>query len=93
MKKIDQLLKSRDADKKMVLDEKTIFYIFGKIIEEEYGKKGVSNFFPVAYKGKKLFIKSPSSSWKNELWLNKGEILRKVNLELGGTEILDIKFN
>jgi len=93
MKKISQLLKGRNANKKMVLDEKTIFYVFGKIIEEEYGKNGVKNFKPFFYKNNKIFVKCPSSSWKSELWLNKGEILGKINRELGAKEILDIKFN
>jgi hypothetical protein len=93
MEKLSRLLSKKIINKKMVLDEKTIFYVFKKIIEEEYGKKGLVNFIPAAYISKKIIIKCPSSSWKNELWLNKKEILKRANREMGSEEIVDLKFN
>lgn len=93
MKKIGQLLRMNKKDKKMVLDEKTIFYIFSKIIKEEYGQKGSANFTPVVYKARKLIIRCQSSSWRSELWLNRKEIIRKINREIGNNEVTDIKVN
>ena len=93
MEKLSRLLSKKNINKKMVLDEKTIFYIFKKIIEQEYGKRGLINFIPAAYVGKKIIVKCPSSNWKNELWLNKGEILKRVNRETESETIVDIKFS
>ena len=93
MKKLGQLLNQKDLNKKAALDEKAIFYIFTKIIKELYGNKGIENIKPHFYKKGKIFIKSLSSSWSNEIWLNKKEILEKINSEIGAEETIDIKID
>ena len=91
MKKLGQLLFRKDLNKKAALDEKAIFYIFTKTIKELYGNKGIENIKPHFYKSGNIFVKSQSSSWANEIWLNKKEIIGKINNEIGTEEILDIK--
>lgn len=93
MKKLEQLLNQKDLNKKAALDEKAIFYIFSKIIKEFYGNKGIENIRPHFYKKGKIFIKSPSSNWTNEIWLNRKEILERINSEIGAEEISDIKIH
>lgn len=91
MKKISQYLKNRNFQKKTVLDEKTVFYIFKKIIQTEYGNKGVAKLKPSFYKDGKLFILSSSSAWANELWSAKDDIINKMNQELKTNDIKGIK--
>ena len=90
MKKINQLLKHRDR-KITVLDEKTVFYIFKKVIKQEYGNKGEENLKPDFYKSGKLFIKTQGSSWASEIWINRQDIIKKMNQELNTEEIKEIK--
>ena len=78
--------------RKTVLDEKTIFHVVQKVINEEYGIRGKTNLKPDFYKNGKLFIQSESSVWKNELWINRTEIIFKLNKYLGSEEIKEIKF-
>lgn len=91
MKKLADLLNLKKTPAKAAVDEKTIFYFFNKIIEREYGNKGLANLRTEILKNKKLFIKAKSSVWANELWLNRGEIIKKINKEISSPEIDEIK--
>ncbi len=93
MKKIGILIKQKEKSPSLSLDDKTIFFLFGKIIKEEYGSKGSKNLKPDFFKNGKIFVKSESSVFANELLLNKNEIIRKINQEIGNKEIQDIKVN
>lgn len=79
------------AGKKMALDDKTVFFVFKKVVREEFGNLGIENFMPDYFSGHTIFIKCQSSNWASELWLNKNKIVRKINKELGEDIITDIK--
>ncbi len=91
MKKLGDLLNRNKVRKGANLDEKSLYYFFNKIIEREYGNKGLANLRADFLKNGKLFIKAKSSVWANDLWLNKGEIVEKINKEIGSKEIREIK--
>lgn len=93
MKGIGQLLKKRAEDKPKIWDEKSIFYAFYRVMREEYGKKGSNILKPHFLKNKKLFISSGNSVWANEVWINRGELIKKINQELGSKEVTEIKIN
>lgn len=90
MKDLRKLLEKKTLAKPSALDEKSLFYVVSKVIQQEYGKQGVHNIQPHYYKNKKLFIKTGSSNWANELWLNKSVILKKINDEIGYEEVTDL---
>lgn len=75
------------------MDEKSIFYLFQKIIKEEYGNQGFQKLKPVFLKNGKLFIESQSSVWANEIYLNRENFVQKMNQEIGEREIFEIKIN
>jgi len=77
--------------KRSVLDDKTVFYVFKKVIQEDFGKLGIESFVPDYFTGKTIFIRCKNSAWASELWLNKNRIIRKINEELGEKVITDIK--
>jgi len=95
MKSLQNLLKKKfpggNSQQKMVLDDKTVFFVFKKVVREEFGNLGIENFQPDYFSGHTIFIKCQSSNWASELWLNKNKIIRKINKELGEDIITDIK--
>jgi hypothetical protein len=90
MKKIGSLLDKRKLARKINVDQESIFYVFGITVKEEYGKQGLENIKPVAFKDKKIFIKTTRPVWDNEILLQKKQIIKKLNQQLGGDEISDL---
>ncbi len=90
MKKIGYFLQKKQLTKKAALDDKSIFYVFDKIIKQEYGNRGLENVKPSYFKGKKLFLKAENSNWASEIWLNRQNLIDKINAELGFDEIEEI---
>ncbi len=90
MKKIGYFLKKKELVQNAPLDDKSVFYIFDKIIKEEYGNRGVENIKASYFKDKKIFIKAENSNWANEIWLNREGIISKINKELGSNEISEL---
>jgi len=93
MKKIGLFISNKMQQKKVALSDKEIFYLFERIIKAEYGNQGAKNLKATYFKNGKIFIKSESSIFSNELLLNKNDIIRKINQEIGNEEIKDIKVN
>lgn len=94
MKSLKQLLTKKHPAgkiKKASLDKETLFFIFKKIIKEDFGQIGADKFTPDYFSRKTLFIKSASSAWSSELWLNRKRIMRKINAELGENAVEEIK--
>ncbi len=93
MKKISLLISQKEKTSKLKLEDKEIFYLFARIIKAEYGNQGAKNLKATYFSNGKIFIKSESSIFSNELLLNKNEIIRKINQEIGSEEVRDIKIN
>lgn len=91
MKILKNYLAKKNIFQKRTLDDQTIFYVFKKVIKDEFGNVGAEKLIPDYYKNKTLFIKSDSSTWASELWTNKARIVRKLNAELGEGSIDGIK--
>lgn len=93
MKSLKDLLKKQKIRKSLAIDDKTVFYIFGKVIKEEFGNVGANNFTARHFSNKTIFVQTESSNWASELWLNKKKIVDKMNKELGEDAIKEIKVN
>ena len=93
MKDIQSLLSKRYAQKKKVfhIDDKTIFHILSKIIKQEYGNQGVENIIPEYYEKNTIFVSFGQSLWAQEVWLNRGKLIDKVNNEIGSKVLYNIK--
>ncbi len=79
----------RSSDR--VFDEKTVFFLFGQVIEREYGKRGQAAIFPTKYADKVLTVQTKSPLWSNELFIQKGELLEKLSAQIGQGVVEDIK--
>ena len=75
---------------KQELDEKTVFYLWQKVVEREYGKQGVNNIRFGFYKNRILFLKIASSNWRNEIWLQKDFLREELNKKIGEKEVKKI---
>ena len=93
MKKIGFLITQKEKKPVARLENKDIFYLFERIIKQEYGNRGVKSLKPGYFSKGKIFVKSDSSIFSSELLLNKNEIIRKLNQEIGNEEIVDIRVN
>ena len=91
MKSIANLIKKKKISQMISFSDKDIFYIFGKIIQEEFGNVGVSKFSADFLKNKTLFVRSKSATWASELWTNRVGIIKKINRKLGKEVISEIK--
>lgn len=91
MRRLRDLIKKKKKTPRGSIDEKSIFYVFESIIKAEYGRKGVENVKPVLYKGKKLFLRSRRSTWTNEIWASKEDLIEKINKKIGSKEVIEIK--
>ncbi len=87
----DRAQQLNEAPRAIVLDDQSIFYVFKKIVAQEYGARGEQNIEARYYKDKKLFVASKSSLWMSELQLNRQYFIEKMNEELGTDAILEIK--
>lgn len=93
MKALRDLLKKQIIQKKITVSSKDVFFVFQKVIKEEFGNVGANNFTARHFSNKTIFIQTESSNWASELWLNKKKIIEKINKELGENEVGDIKIN
>lgn len=91
MEKIGRLIDVKKSAGLKRWDEKSLFYAFQRVIKAEYGNRGLMNLTPEFYKDGKIFVRSLSSVWSNEIMLSQREIVAKINQELGQDEITSIK--
>lgn len=92
MKKIAEYFqKNATSIKKANCDDKTIFFIFSKIIQKEYGRRGICEFTPHLYRFNIVYINAKRSSWAHELYTNRENIIKKINDELGSEVVKGLK--
>ena len=91
MQSIKKILNRKKSKTKTALDDQTVFHVFKKVIKEEFGNLGEAKFIPDYFSNQKIFIKSKSSAWASELWLNRDKIIRKINETLGENGVKEIK--
>ena len=90
MKKIGNFLDKKNLTRRAVIDQQSVFYVFQSIIKEEFGRQGLENVIPVFFNDKKIFVKTGGSNWASEIWLQRKQIVKKINQQLGGEEIADL---
>lgn len=77
--------------RRVLADEKTVFYLAEKVIGELYGARGRKNISPRYWKKGKLFLACQSPLWANELWISRDELRERMNRELGYEGVSEIK--
>ena len=91
MRNLEDLLnQKRKPQKSKDLDEKTIFFVFLKVIQELYGTRGEESLRPLRVQDKKIYVRPESSLWANEIFLQKEKLLKNTNLLLEGEYLEDI---
>lgn len=72
------------------VDQKTIFFLAEKIIEEEYGKRGVASVVPRSFDGRKISLSCKSSLWVEEMSAFRADFLRRL-ADQGADAVVDMK--
>jgi len=78
-------------DVQNTVDDKTVFYIFSRIIAEEYGKKGEKAIIPSFYRNRIIFVRFSESLWAQEVWTNRQYLIRRLNERVGQKVVVNIK--
>lgn len=91
MKSLQSYFEHKKEGVDVAIDDKTLFHIFSQIILEEYGRQGSRAITPSFYKNKILFIKFSQSLWAQEVWTNRGHLIKKVNERIGQEMLVNIK--
>lgn len=73
------------------LDDKTVFFIFRKIIREEYGLRGESELEPVAFGEGILSVRANNPLYSSELWIRRESILGRMNSSLEQEAVKELK--
>lgn len=79
------------APKAPKMDEKTIQFLFEKVIQEYYGVKGKSNVLPLGFKDGVLVLGIYKSLWQAEVSLNKEELRESLNKKIGEELVKSIR--
>lgn len=82
---------SHAKSKSMTVDDQTVFYVFRKVVQREYGARGEHNLEAKYFKDKKLFVSAKTSLWASELQQNRQAFIDALNKDFGLEAVLDIK--
>ncbi len=90
MKTLGSFISKKTLERGNFVDQQTVFYIFIRIIKEEYGKQGIEHIVPVSFRERRIELKISGNIWESEILLRKKQIIALLNKELGGEEIADL---
>jgi predicted nucleic acid-binding Zn ribbon protein len=95
MKSIRDILNNQRSPGKIapIIDEKTVLFIFSKVLTSEMGAIGRQKFKANKFINQTIIVTTESSAWAQELWLHREKIVQKINSELGQDSVARIKIN
>jgi hypothetical protein len=95
MKSIKDIIKNKSGrlPPTRTIDEKTLIFVFEKVIKEEMGAMGKEKLRAKKFSNRTVFVRTESSAWASELWLNRNKIINRINDELGQEIVAKIKVN
>lgn len=73
------------------MDEKTIQFLFEKVIQNQYGVQGRSNVLPLTFREGILTLGVYKSLWQAEITLIKEDLRESLNKEIGSELIQNIR--
>lgn len=73
------------------MDEKTIQFLFEKVVGEYFGSKGKSNVLPVHFREGVLMLAVYKSLWQAEVTLSKEDLREALNKKIGSDLVKDIR--
>ncbi|MFZ1626554.1 MAG: DciA family protein [Candidatus Moraniibacteriota bacterium] len=92
MRSLKEFIGERGGEpKETLLDDKTVFFIFRKIIREEYGLRGSLELEPTAFGDGVLSVKANNPLYSNELWIHRVSILERVNTALEKEAVTELR--
>ncbi len=77
--------------KRPKMDEKTIQFLFEKVVGEYYGSKGKSNVLPVRFQDGVLTLAVYKSLWQAEISLTQEDLRDSMNAKIGSDLVKTIR--
>lgn len=90
MRNIRHLLHGKKILNRTQLDEKSLAYVFDRIILGEYGRRGLECVRLERLEKGNLFVVAENGNWNGEIVSNKKALISKFNEEIGDNEIGEI---
>ncbi len=91
MRSLKEFIKGREPNSQgPLIDDKTVFYVFRKIIREEYGLRGVTELDPAGFSDGILSIKANNPLYSSELWIRREIIIGRINTTLEQAVVQEI---
>lgn len=87
----DFIERRTNSTRAVLLDDKTVFFIFRKMIREEYGIRGVAELEPVTFVDGVLSIKANNPLYSSELWVRRETIRERVNTALEQEAVQELR--
>lgn len=77
-------------NKKQRVDKYMIEAACRRVIAGQFGKIGESQVFFEKFKNQKLELRCKKSTWKSEIRIRKGDLIKDINEELKNDSVVDI---
>ena len=87
----DFIGRHRGASHRAPIDDKTVFFLFRKIIREEYGMRGALELEPAVFQEGVLSVKASNPLYSSELWIRRETIIERMNKSLGAPVIHELR--
>lgn len=91
MKSLGQYIAKKKTAAPKALDEKTVLFVVGQVVKRKYGEVGANRLHAQSFRSGMLIMATQSSAWREEVWVNREELLDSINQELGTNVIKTIK--
>lgn len=83
MRSLNEFIRKRSSTSQVTpVDDKTVFFLFRKIVREEYGLRGGLELEPVEFREGVLSVKANNPLYASELWMRKEALLSHMNQSL-----------
>lgn len=80
-----------EKSQEIILDDKTVFFLFRKIIREEYGMRGEAELIPTIFFDGILSVWAKSPLYSSELWMRREAIMSRMNVVLEREGVKEIR--
>jgi hypothetical protein len=91
MRLLRDLVQRKGSVSEKVIDDKTIFFIFGRIIQKLYGEQGRKSITPIVFRNGIIVARTKNPLWANEIMLYQDVLKDNLNKEIGQSTVIGVK--
>jgi hypothetical protein len=91
MRLLRDLVQRKNPVSEKDIDDKTIFYIFGRTIQKLYGEQGRKAITPIVFRNGIIVARTKNPLWSNEIMLYQDALKDALNKEIGQLKVVGVK--